>query len=79
MKDEKDEKSGSWAEMAQNAETRITESLLRWRYRKGGKTPPPDEQLKTESRAVTDQVNEILVRRGKSLWKELKSKTGKED
>ena len=75
----KDEKSGSWSEMAQNAEARLTESLLRWRYKKQGKTLPDDEQLKSQSKTVTGQVNEILLRRGKSLWKELRSKNDKEE
>jgi hypothetical protein len=74
----KDEKSGSWSEMARSAEARLTESLLRWKYKKEGKTPPSDEQLKSQSKTVTGQVNEILLRRGKSLWKELKSRTEKE-
>jgi hypothetical protein len=75
----KDEKNGSWSEMAQNAEAKLTESLLRWRYKKQGKTLPSDEQLKSRSQTVTGQVNEILLRRGKNLWKEIKSKTEKED
>ncbi len=63
-----------FSEMAQNLEVKLTQSLLRWRYKKQGKTPPAEEKLKSQSRAVTEQVNEILLRRGKNLLKELRSK-----
>ncbi len=73
-----DKKTGPLSEMAQNIEVRLTESLLRWRYKRQGKTPPADDSLKSQSRIVTEQVNEILLRRGKNLLKELRSKHEKE-
>jgi hypothetical protein len=80
MEDKKKEGNGteSLVEMAQNVEARVTESLLRWKYRRQGKTPPADDQLRDQSREITNQVHEILLRRGKNLWKELKSKPEKE-
>jgi hypothetical protein len=80
MEEKKKEEKGteSLAEMAQNVEVSLTESLLRWKYRRQGKTPPADNQLKDQSKAITDQVHEILLRRGKNIWKELKSRTDKE-
>jgi hypothetical protein len=80
MEDKKKEEKGtdSLTEMAQNVEVRLTESLLRWKYRRQGKIPPADDRLKDQSKAITEQVHEILLRRGKSIWKELKSRTEKE-
>ncbi|PKN62970.1 MAG: hypothetical protein CVU57_21695 [Deltaproteobacteria bacterium HGW-Deltaproteobacteria-15] len=80
MEDKKkqEKETESLAKMAQNVEARLTESLLRWKYRKEGKTPPADDQLKDQGRAITDQVHEILLRRGKNIWKELRSKTEKD-
>lgn len=79
MDDKKEDKgTESLSEIAQNVEVRLTETLLRWRYKRQGKTPPADDQLKDQSRAITDQVHEILLRRGKNIWKEFKSKPEKE-
>jgi hypothetical protein len=79
MEDKKDGKeTDSLSGIAQGVEVKLTETLLRWRYKRQGKTPPADDQLKTRSRTITDQVNEILVRRGKNIWKQLRSKTEKE-
>jgi hypothetical protein len=75
MNDKKEEDKGtdSIAEIAQNVEVRLTESLLRWRYKRQGKTPPADDQLKDRSKAITNQVHEILLRRGKNIWKGFRS------
>jgi hypothetical protein len=77
--DKKDGKgTDSLSEIAQGVEVKLTETLLRWRYKRQGKTPPSDDQLKNRSRAVTAQVHEILLRRGKNVWKGFKSKPEKE-
>jgi len=80
MEDKKKREDGteSLAEMAQNVEVRLAESLLRWKYKREGKALPAEQRLKDQSRSVTNQVHEILLRRGKSLWKELKSRTEKD-
>lgn len=79
MDDKKEGKGAdSLSEIAQGVEVRLTETLLRWRYKREGKAPPDEEQLKTQSRAITDQVHEIILRRGKNIWKEIKPKKEKE-
>ena len=63
---------------ARNAELKMTESLLKWRYRRARKETPSPETIQEQSQTVTDQVHEILVRRGGNLWNELKSLVKKE-
>jgi hypothetical protein len=69
--------------IARNTETRVTESILRWKYKKQGKPVPQNPELQRQSRVIADQANQIISRRGKSVWKEikkaiLKKKTGGE-
>ena len=59
-------------EMARQAEKRLTESILRWKYRKEGKSVPEDEVLERQSRQVTDQAHRILQHRSKKVWEEIK-------
>ena len=63
---------------ARNAELKVTESILKWAYRREGKDTPSPETFQEQSQMVTDQVHEILVRRGGNLWNELKSLVKKE-
>jgi hypothetical protein len=58
--------------IARNTETRVTQSILRWTYKKQGKPVPQNPELQRQSRAVADQANQIISRRGKTVWKELK-------
>jgi hypothetical protein len=58
--------------VAQDTETRVTESILRWKYKKQGKPVPQNPELQRRSRAIADQANQIISRRGKTVWKELK-------
>ena len=68
---------------ARDTEIRLTGSLLKWKYKKEGKELPDDQMVEHQSRIVTDQVHQILSRRGKSIWRELKEaclkKSTKED
>jgi hypothetical protein len=66
-------KDKSVKDLARKAELRLTGSVLRWRYRKQGKAPPSEEEIENRSVLVTDEVNRILARRGKNLWKGFKS------
>jgi hypothetical protein len=53
-------------------EVKITESILRWKYKKEGKEIPEESDLQHQSRVITQKANEILSRRGKSILRELK-------
>jgi hypothetical protein len=57
--------------MGKNAELKLTESLLRWKYRKEGKVIPDDENLGEQSKVIADQAHKIIAKRGKSIWSEL--------
>jgi len=69
----KEENTRKIKQAALDAEIRVAESILRWRYRKLGKALPHEHALEAQSKQVTDQVHEILARRGKNIWKEIKS------
>jgi len=57
--------------MGKNAELKLTESLLRWKYRKEGKVIPNDENLGEQSKVIAEQAHKIITERGKSIWSEL--------
>ena len=57
--------------MGKNAELKLTESLLRWKYRKEGKVIPDDENLVEQSKVIAEQAHKIITERGKSIWGEL--------
>jgi len=59
--------------IGRNAEIRVTESILRWKYRKEGKEIPDDQNLEQQSRLIADQTHQTLSRRGKNIWNELKN------
>jgi hypothetical protein len=68
--------------MAKNAELKVAESLLRWKYKKEGKSVPDDESMGQQTRTVTDQAHQIIAKRGKSIWqgfKEAYQKAKKEE
>ena len=57
--------------MGKNAELKLTESLLRWKYRKEGKVIPDDENLGEQSKVIAEQAHQIITKRGKTIWGEL--------
>jgi len=57
--------------MGKNAELKLTESLLRWKYRKEGKVIPNDDNLGEQSKVIAEQAHKIIAKRGKSIWSEL--------
>jgi hypothetical protein len=63
----------------EQAETRAAKSLLRWKYQKEGKAVPVDTQLDSESRRVAEQATEVIARRGKNIFNELKKVYLKKD
>jgi len=58
--------------MAQETEVRVTRSILRWKYKKEGKPAPLDYQLENESRQVAYRAHQVIAKRGKNAWMELK-------
>ena len=67
-----DEITKNFKKIAHEAEAGIARSLLRWRYRKEGKQPPEEAELRRHSREVADEAHRIMVNTGKTAWKELK-------
>ena len=68
--------------MAKNAELKVAESLLRWKYKKEGKRVPDDESIGQQTRTITDQAHQIITKRGKRFWagfKEAYEKAKKEE
>jgi hypothetical protein len=64
------------------AEVKITESLLRWKYKKEGKGMPVEPELQHRSHVISQNANEILTRTGKNIMKEFKEvyrKEGKDE
>lgn len=60
----------------QSAEKGLTRSLLRWKYKKEGKPIPREEHLDLESGLVADRAHEVIKRRSKTLWQEIKRAYG---
>ena len=59
--------------IARDTEAKVTESILRWRYKKEGKKIPEDQNIESQSRVIAEQAHQILSKRGKNIWNELKS------
>ena len=58
--------------IAEDAETKVTESILRWKYKKEGKELPGNKNLETQSRIIVEQAHRTLSKRGKNVWDEIK-------
>ena len=58
--------------LAGDAETGIAKSILRWKYKKEGHCVPAEDELEAKSRVVADTAHDILVKRGKTVWNEVK-------
>ena len=59
--------------IARNTETMVAGSILRWRYKKEGKKIPDDKKMEQKSKEVAEQAHQIISRRGKNIWTELKN------
>jgi hypothetical protein len=57
---------------AEDAETGIAKSILRWKYKKKGHPVPAEEVLEARSRLVADSAHDILAEKGKTVWNEIK-------
>ena len=62
--------------MAKNAELKVAESLLRWKYKKEGKNVPGDDSIGQQTRTIT--AHKIIVNRCKSIWEGFKEAYQKE-
>ena len=58
--------------LAQEAETGLTRSLLKWKYKKEGRGVPGPEDLEARSRKIADEAHNIISERGKRAWNEVK-------
>jgi hypothetical protein len=67
-----DELKKNLKRMTKKTEMKLTESILRWRYKKEGKQIPADQDLEGRSRLILDQAHKTISKRGKNIWNELK-------
>jgi hypothetical protein len=58
--------------LALDAENKVARSILRWKYKKDGKTVPEEHQLDNESRYVAEKAHQVIAKRGKNVLNELK-------
>lgn len=58
--------------LALDAENKVARSILRWKYKKEGKTVPEEHQLDNESRYVAGKAHQVIAKRGKNVLNELK-------
>jgi len=65
--------------IAEEAEMRVARSILRWKYKKEGKQVPQDHQLENESRQIAGRAHQVVAKRGKNVFNELKKVYFKKD
>ena len=58
--------------IAGDAEAKVTESILRWKFKKEGKELPDSKDLEEQSRMIMEQAHRTLSKRGKNVWDEIK-------
>jgi len=58
--------------LARDAENKVARSILRWKYKKEGKSVPVEHQLENESRYVAEKAHQVIAKRGKTVLNELK-------
>ena len=59
--------------LAEETEMRVARSVLRWKYNKEGRQMPSEHQLDNDSRRVASKAHQVIAKRGKSVWNELKA------
>lgn len=67
-----DELKKNLKKVTEKTEIKLTESILRWKYKKEGKEIPVDQDLEGQSRLILDQAHKTISKRGKNIWNELK-------
>ena len=58
--------------VAKGTEAKLIASLLRWKYKKEGKVIPPDDGLEQQSRHIRDHAHDVIAKRGRNVWREIK-------
>ena len=58
--------------VTEKTEIKLTESFLRWKYKKEGKEIPAEQDLEDRSRLIIEQAHKTISKRGKNIWNELK-------
>lgn len=74
-----EQKKKNLKKFVQDSEQKVARSILVWKYKKDGKPVPLENQLENESQQVAGRAHEVIVRRGKNVWNELKKAYIKED
>jgi hypothetical protein len=64
---------GDIKKIAKEAEVKLTGFLLKWKDKSDGKEIPDQDMIDRKSRVITDKANEILKRRGKTIFNEIKN------
>jgi hypothetical protein len=80
---DKKEIKGDIKKIAKETEIKLTGLLLKWKERREGNEAPDMEAIERQSRIITDKANEIVGRRGRKVFEEIKGvyfkKTTKEE
>jgi hypothetical protein len=61
---------------AEEAEMGAVRSILKWKYKKEGKSVPSDVQLEQQSREAASLAKDVLAKTGKTVWHDLKKVYG---
>ena len=54
--------------VARDTEIKVTESILRWKYKREGKRVPDASKIGQHSEMIADQAHSIIAKRGKNIW-----------
>jgi len=69
---DKEEIKGDIKKIAREAEVKLTGLLLKWKEHRDGNDAPDMDEIERKSRIITDKANEIVARRGKKAFEEIK-------
>ena len=61
---------------AEEAEIGAVRSILKWKYKKEGKSVPSDGQLDRQSREAASLAKDVITKTGKTVWHDLKEVYG---
>jgi len=80
---DKEEIKTDLKKIARETEVKLTGFLLKWKERREGNENPDMVEIERKSRVIADKANEIVGRRGKKVFEEIKGvyfkKTREED
>jgi hypothetical protein len=69
---EKEEIKNDIKKIARETEVKLTGLILKWKEHRDGNASPDMEEIERKSRVITDKANEIVTRRGKKIFAEIK-------